>query len=59
MEIYWLLGFEAPTYSIAELHFQQAEKEAALINEICVTRIEDYFCEYALGKMGKAITIFL
>jgi hypothetical protein len=57
MEIYWLLGIEAKTYSIAEFHFRQAEKEAALINETCVTRIEDYFCEYALGKMGKAVTI--
>ena len=57
MEICWLLGIEAPTYSISELHFKQAEKEASLINEICTTRIEDFYSEYALGKMGRAMLI--
>ncbi|MBN1850604.1 MAG: hypothetical protein JW932_18690 [Deltaproteobacteria bacterium] len=57
MEISWLLGMEAPIYSVADFHFRQAEKEAALIDEICTTKIEDYFCEYALGKMGKALKI--
>ena len=57
MEIFWLLGMEAPAYSVADFHFRQAEKEAALVDEICTTKIEDYFCEYALGKMGKALKI--
>jgi tetratricopeptide (TPR) repeat protein len=57
MEIYWILGIEAPSYSISEIHFRKAEKEAELINEICTNKIEDYFCEYGLGKMGHALTI--
>ena len=57
MEIYWILGIEADSYSISDIHFRQAEKEAALIDEICTTKIEDFFCEYGLGKMGQAITI--
>jgi hypothetical protein len=59
MEIAWLLGLEAPTYPVSNIHFRQAEKEAALIDEICTTKIEDYFCEYALGKMGKALRLLL
>lgn len=57
MEIYWILGIEANSYSISDIHFRQAEKEAELIDEICTTKIEDFFCEYGLGKMGKALTI--
>ncbi|MBN2417816.1 MAG: hypothetical protein JXL81_00385 [Deltaproteobacteria bacterium] len=57
MEIYWILGIEARSYSISDIHFRRAEKEAAFIDEICTTKIEDFFCEYGLGKMGHAITI--
>ncbi len=57
MEIYWILGVEANSYSISDIHFRQAQKEAALIDEICTTKIEDFFCEYGLGKMGHALTI--
>ncbi|MBN2062847.1 MAG: hypothetical protein JW882_20765, partial [Deltaproteobacteria bacterium] len=57
MEIYWILGIEAPSYSISDIHFRNAENEAKLIDEICTNKIEDYFCEYGLGKMGHALTI--
>lgn len=57
MEIYWIMGVEAKSYAVSDIHFRQAEKQAELINEICTTKIEDYFCEYGLGKMGHALTI--
>ncbi len=57
MEIYWILGIEAPSYAVSDIHFRQAQKEAGFIEKICNAKVEDYFCEYGLGKIGHALTV--
>ncbi|MCP4606477.1 MAG: hypothetical protein GY847_39215 [Proteobacteria bacterium] len=54
MAIYRNMAIEAPSYSAADLLFRRAEKEAACIRE---TTDEDFYDEYAIVKLAKALTI--
>lgn len=57
MAIFQNLGIEASSYSVSEIQFKRAEQESALIEEICITKDEDYYCEYGVGKLGQTMTI--
>ncbi|MDD5169379.1 MAG: hypothetical protein PHN75_11220 [Syntrophales bacterium] len=49
------LALDAPTYDISEGMLCQAEQEALYIEENCPTQSEDFYCEYAVVYMVKAM----
>ena len=49
------LALDAPSYSIAENLFEQAEQEALYIQENCLFQAEDFYCEYALVSLARAM----
>ena len=58
MMIFRDLGLdESLPYSVSEAHFRRAEEEAAFIEENCSNKHEDYYCEFAYVKIGKALRI--
>ncbi|MBU1172497.1 MAG: hypothetical protein KKD44_23310 [Proteobacteria bacterium] len=57
MVIYRNLAIESPSHSIAQIHFNRAEEEAEFILENCTTLDEDFFCEYAVINLSKALTL--
>ena len=50
-------ALNAPTYSIADTFFAQAEHEAVYIQENCESKLEDFYCEYSSIYIAKAILI--
>lgn len=57
MNILWNYGFRATSYSISNIHFRQAEKEASEINPVEISFSDDFFCQYAISKIGQAVNI--
>jgi len=49
------LALDAPSYSVADIFFRQAEHEALYIIENCASKSEYFFCEYALLYLTKAV----
>jgi tetratricopeptide (TPR) repeat protein len=49
------LALDAPSYSIAENLFKQAEHEALYIQENCAFQAEDFYCEYGLLYLARAM----
>ncbi len=56
IKIYSNLALEAPTEAIAEGFFDEASDEANYILENCDRPSEDFYCEYALLHLTKALT---
>lgn len=56
MMIYRNLAIEEPSYAISELQFKRAEAEAQFILENCNTMEEDFFCEYAVISLSRAVS---
>jgi hypothetical protein len=50
------LALEAPSYPIAENLFRQAEQEALYIQENCAFQTEDFYCEYAVVHLARAMS---
>jgi len=58
ISIFWNLGLDdSLPYSVSETYFKRAYEEAAFIEEICMAKDEDYYCEYGLAKLGQALRI--
>ncbi len=57
MVLFRELALDAPTYSIADTFFAQAEHEAIYIQENCESKLEDFYCEYAMIYIAKALLI--
>ncbi|RJQ78106.1 MAG: hypothetical protein C4519_12540 [Desulfobacteraceae bacterium] len=55
MVLFRNLAIDAPTYDISRGMLQQAEQEALFIEENCPVHTEDYFCEYAVVHLVKAM----
>jgi tetratricopeptide (TPR) repeat protein len=49
------LALDAPSYPIAENLFRQAEQEALYIEENCPSPTEDFYCEYAVVHLARAM----
>lgn len=49
------LALDAPSYSIAENLFKQVEHEALYIQENCAFQAEDFYCEYGLLYLARAM----
>jgi tetratricopeptide (TPR) repeat protein len=49
------LALDAPSYSIAQNLFKQAEQEALYIQENCAFQAEDFYCEYGLVYLARAM----
>ncbi|MFH1137159.1 MAG: hypothetical protein V1816_13885 [Pseudomonadota bacterium] len=56
MVLFRNLALEAPSYSTAASLFGQAEQEARYIKENCEFPGEDFFCEYAVVHLAKAMS---
>ena len=50
-------ALNAPTYSIADTFFAQAEHEAIYIQENCEPKLEDFYCEYSMIYVARALLI--
>jgi len=50
------LALDAPSYSVAEDLFKQAEQEALYIQENCALPPEDFYCEYAVVYLALAMS---
>jgi tetratricopeptide (TPR) repeat protein len=50
------LALDAPSYPIAEDLFKQAEQEALYIQENCALPPEDFYCEYAVVYLARAMS---
>jgi tetratricopeptide (TPR) repeat protein len=50
------LALDAPSYPIAEDLFKQAEQEALYIQENCAFQTEDFYCEYAVVYLARAMS---
>jgi tetratricopeptide (TPR) repeat protein len=50
------LALDAPSYPIAEDLFRQAEQEALYIEENCASPTEDFYCEYAVVYLARAMS---
>lgn len=57
MVIFRNLAIEAPSHAIAGIQFKRAEEEAQFILENCNTLDEDFYCEYAVINLSKALNI--
>jgi len=57
MVLFRELALNAPTYSIADTFFAQAEHEAIYIQENCESKLEDFYCEYSAIYISKALLI--
>jgi len=55
MVIYRILAIEAPTLSIAENLLRQALLESQYIKEHCDFQMEDFYCEYAVIYLARAM----
>jgi hypothetical protein len=56
MVIFRNLGLDAPSYTVSENLFNQAEQEALYIREYCSSQSEDFYCEYGVGYLAKAMS---
>jgi hypothetical protein len=56
MVIFRNLAIDAPSFSVSEHLFKQAEQEALYVREYCSNQSEDFFCEYAVGYLAKAMS---
>ena len=50
------LALDAPSYPVAEDLFKQAEQEALYIQENCPLPSEDFYCEYAVVYLARAMS---
>jgi hypothetical protein len=50
------LAIDALSFSVSEHLFKQAEQEALYVREYCSDQSEDFFCEYAVGYLAKAMS---
>lgn len=57
MVIFRCLAVVAPNYSEARMHFNRAEEEALYIQKNCQGLNEDYYDEYAVIKLTRALYI--
>jgi hypothetical protein len=55
MMLFRNMAVDAPSYSIAEGLFKMAEHEALYIREYCSGQSEDFFCEYGVVHMARAM----
>jgi len=55
MVLFRNLAVDAPSHSIAKIQFKRAEEEAEYILENCTTLDEDFFCEYAVISLSRAV----
>ncbi|MEW6187012.1 MAG: hypothetical protein AB1585_14860 [Thermodesulfobacteriota bacterium] len=55
MVIFRNLGTQSSSYTVAEAFFRQAEHEAHYILENCTGPSEDFYCEYGVNNMAKAM----
>ncbi|MFH2067659.1 MAG: hypothetical protein ABIK15_20825 [Pseudomonadota bacterium] len=55
MALFRNLAIEAPSHAIAGIQFKRAEEEAQFILENCNTLDEDFFCEYAVINLSRAV----
>ncbi|MBU0995006.1 MAG: hypothetical protein KJ737_21140 [Proteobacteria bacterium] len=55
MVIFRSLASEAESSDMSEIHFKRAEKEAEYILENCRLLDEDFYCEYGVISLTKAI----
>ncbi len=49
-------ALEAPDARAAECFFRQAEKEACFIQANCACEAEDFYCEYAMVNIARAMS---
>jgi tetratricopeptide (TPR) repeat protein len=49
------LALDAPSYAVSEVMLQSAEQEAMYIEKNCTRESEDYYCEYAVVHLVKAM----
>jgi hypothetical protein len=57
MVIFRNLAIEAPTHAIAGIQFKRAEEEAQFILENFNTLDEDFYCEYAVIYLSRALNM--
>jgi tetratricopeptide (TPR) repeat protein len=55
MVLFRNMAVSAPSYPVALGLFKMAEHEALYIRENCISQSEDYFCEYAVIHLAKAM----
>lgn len=55
MVLFRNMAVDAPSYSIALGIFKMAQQEAIYIRENCSSQSEDFFCEYAVVHLAKAM----
>jgi len=55
MVLFRNMAVAAPSYTVALELFKMAEHEALYIRENCASQSEDYFCEYAVVHLAKAM----
>ncbi|MFA6010365.1 MAG: hypothetical protein WC799_10325 [Desulfobacteraceae bacterium] len=55
MMLFRNMAVDAPSYSVSEGLFRMAEHEALYIRENCTGQSEDFFCEYGVVHMAKAM----
>ncbi len=55
MAIFRNLAIKSSSYAVAEGLFRQAEQEALYIQEHCAGQSEDFYCEYGVDNMAKAM----
>ena len=56
MQLFRNLALDAPSYPIAQDLFKQAEQEAIYIQENCAAPTEDFYCEYAVVYLARAMS---
>jgi tetratricopeptide (TPR) repeat protein len=56
MVIFRNLALDAPSFPISEDLFKQSEQEALYIEEHCTGQSEDFYCEYAVTYLAKAMS---
>lgn len=57
MNIYWNSGFRSKFFSVSNIHFLHAEKEASEIDHSNISFSDEFFCQYAVSKIGQAISV--
>jgi hypothetical protein len=48
---------ESLPYSVCEIYFKRVEMEVAFIEENCLNKDEDFYCEYAYSKLAHALRV--
>jgi len=57
LELFRNMALDAPSYCVAEGLFKMAEQEALYITENCACQSEEFYSEYAMLYLAKAVLI--